>query len=747
MGKEENQVFKITAKKKKVTTIVIIFVLIVAVFGAAFGYSAYKKINSIYKIDSEEEFIECFEDGFSNKPGIVTLKGYALENDITITKTDIKNPDMKMYANKIEHGSNEEKARITNGYNSTIVFDGNGHTIKNLTLTGYCASLFGKVGTNASSEDANITIKNVTFDNLTINGIGSTGALISYLNEGSTATFENVKIINSSITCAEDSPVGGLIGQSSKGKLHIKNCSIENSVITAENATNVGGIAGSILNAVQENSTVADCKNVNTQVKGLKNVGGIIGEYKDTYVDTLGNYGDRVDEERVFFKGFENSGKISATETSAGGIIGNLSYVSKLNIEFIDCKTGTAKVSGTDTFVSASNNVGGILGSATCNESALTVKTGAQITFQNCENNQSVSGGENIGGIVGLLDDNFWSVKVTGSTNNKDITATSKAGGIVGGIEGTIVGGNQFSFTNCKNTGNVLGQGNASYIGGILGYNKDLNPFFENCKNVGTSCRIVGKKYVGGISGQYGTFMGCENSMEIKGNNQSVFEYIGGIVGSGEKSTFTNCSNSGNIMDYTNANVVATYIGGIAGYTNQLVMEGCSNSGTVAGSDCVGGLVGKSEANILSPKNQLKNCSSTGDIYAFGQATTVLENYTNDDVGDVKGKIGVMIGHFVTGERVLEFSSVTANANIYIIGDTDYVGGWCGYCLIGGGEAIQNAVQNGSADLNVSYKIYLSQNVSDICKSNFKYGEKAFNEVIAGFNNPTAVETFTYNEE
>lgn len=733
MSKGEKEVFEITAKKKKTKIILIVVGVILAVLVASFGYSAYKKANETYKMDSETEFIECLEDGFSQKPNIVVVKTYALTKDITITKTDVKNPNMQRYENQIENGFTEEKARVVIPYEYTMTIDGKGHTVKNLSLTGYNASLLGKVS-------GNVTIKNITFDNLTINGKGSTGAFISYLCENATATFENVKIINSTIICEEDYPVGGLIGQSSKGRLHIKNCSIENSVVKGENATNVGGIVGSVLNAVQENSTVVNCKNINTEVKGLSQVGGIIGEYKDTYVDELGIYGDKTDEEKISFTGLENSGKISATQNGAGGIIGNLSYGNKLNFEFTDCKTGL--VNGTATLVQGVNEVGGLIGSVKCNVGGLTVKTGSRVSFQNCENKQMVSGAKNIGGIVGGIDSYCWEVKFADTTNYKDITATSNAGGIVGGIDGKILGGKDFVFTNCQNTASVLGQ---SYVGGVLGYNKELNPLFENCKNLSENAMIVGKTFVGGISGRYGIFNGCENTMDICDGTQTEYQYIGGIVGSGENSTFTNCSNSGNIIDHTKAkNITAKYIGGIAGYTNQLVLNGCSNSGAVSGSDCVGGFVGKSEANLLSPKNTLVDCTSTGDIYAFGQTSTTVENYTNDEVDDVQGKIGAAIGYFITGTRVIEFSNVKVTANIYILGDTDYVGGWCGYCPQSGGEAIKNSNTN----CNISYRIFVGQSVSDICKNNFKYGESAFDERISGFNNPVnGLEEWTNNAE
>lgn len=747
MSKEESGTFTISENKNKNKRKVILIVVFSLIIALCLGLYALTVINSKHKISSEAEFIECFENGFSSKPGFFEVKSYVLTNDITITHTDLKNPDMKMYEVGIENGKKEDKARITNGYNDTITFDGGGHTIKNLTLSGYCASLFGKVGTNASSSDADIVIKNVIFDNLTINGKGATGALISYLNEGSTATFQNVKIINSTIRCEEEVSVGGLIGTSNEGKLIVKNCTIENSTVIAENATNVGGIAGSINNHPNpaKISTISFCNNINTEVKGLKNVGGIVGEYKDNWFSGKDANGNVVDEDIIEFKCLENSGKIYASETTAGGIMGSLSHGNDLNITFESCKTND----GNAPTISSTSNVGGILGATNYNRDGFVVATGSQLTFNNCENNQMLYANEKVGGIVGFINNKFWDVKFIGSTNNRIINGGSKTGGIAGAIDGTIINGKQFSFTNCENKASVLGRDlNSSFVGGILGYNDDLNPLFSNCKNLSISSSfITGRAYVGGISGQYGTFIDCENSMDIKHNDvlQTSWNYVGGIVGSGDGSTFTNCVNIGDIIDYSKSTgVSATHIGGIAGFTNQLVMINCSNSGTVSGSAYVGGLIGKvTTTYVLGPKNELKNCSNTGNIYAFGQKNTSLENFTNDDIDDVNGKIGVLIGYFDTGERIVDFDAVTADANIYIINDTDFVGGWTGYCAQSGGSAIKNNNTNS----NILYKIYFSQNVSNVCKTNIKYGEKAFNEVILGFNNPTLIETFNYTED
>lgn len=723
-------------KKKNPALLIVIIVAVVALIVAGQVFEASK----VYNIDSAESFRQCFEEGFA---GNTVVESYALSADITMTGDALKNATTLSYEKRLTYGDTEEEARENARGNDaeSIVIDGRGHTVKNLTVTGYNASLLGDVYKN-------VTIKNITFENLTVEGKGYVGGLISHSFEGSTVTLENVKIINSNITSSEEYATGGLIGWCNKTYTTLKDCSIESSLVLAEGATNVGGLIGSHVNATQKNSVITGCKNVQSAVVGYSQVGGLIGQYSDEYVDVLGIYGDDVDEELIEFKELKNSGPIKAENSRAGGIIGHLSYTNKHNIKFISCITEADHCDGGSQGIIGVNSVGGILGGANYNAPALEVATGARISFTDCINNQIVQGYDHNGGIVGYLDDKFWAVEFNNCDNTEDIFGDNKVGGIAGSIAGMIVGGEQFTFTDCENSGRVLGTNNSEYVGGILGYNDDINPLFTRCKNVGGDFTwIAGNKYVGGISARYGTFVDCENSMNIRHlNAEYTWYYVGGIVGDGgAKATFTNCKNSGNILDRASVDGIgAHYVGGIAGYTGQLVLTGCENSGEVMGNDCVGGLVGKSDATWgVSEKNTLKNCTVTGNVYAFGQTSASLDNYENDDVDDIKGKVGMLIGYFGTGTLVFDFTDITVNGTLHIIRDTDYIGGICGYMTEGSILTLKGAVGD---DCTIDYLVCFSQFVSVTCKDNIKLGESVFEEPVTDFNNPSMISDFVYGE-
>lgn len=679
-------------------------------------------------ISNETELATYMSEGFKDKKDKKEVEKYVLANDITITRTDIKGSATKVYDDVISWGDTETEARESKGGVKNLVFDGQNHTIKDLTLSGFRASFLGWV-------TGNVTITNLTFDNLTINGFDETGAIAAHLSDSATLTLDNVKIINSSITSEEEYSVGGFIGNSNRAKGTIKNCSIENTTINGVNSTNVGGFIGSNIGIRDEYISITDSTSIGNNIQGKEAVGGFIGMFKHENEDYQA---DRLIE----FKNLTSNSDVQATKR-VGGIVGFLSYWDFANFTFTNCKTEFDDETYRE-IKSTTQSAGGILGSAHWNGVAARVPNGSQLNFVNCSNNMGVTGPEFVGGISGCLDDRFWKVTYTGckNLNYGSIYGGTKLGGISGSIAGDILGAQQFSFTGCENNGFVTGSG--EYVGGISGYNDNINPLFTNCTNTSQYNWITGLKYVGGISGRYGTFVNCTNVMDIKHNGevQTTWEYVGGIVGSGDDSTFENCLNSGDIIDHSKSTGVnAVYIGGIAGFTSKLVLNGCSNSGTVSGNECVGGLVGKSDATwIEGQKNTLINCSNTGNVYAFGQTTTTVENYTDKQV---KGKVGLIIGSFHTGTLIFEFSNVTVNGNIYVVNDTDYVGGWCGYMAEGGESIIEEATETSA----MSYKIYLSQNISNICKSNFKYGEKVFDEIITGFNNPTSLETFTYSEE
>ena len=122
-------------------------------------------------------------------------------------------------------------------------FDGQGHTISNLTVTASSkAAFFGIL--------AGATVKNVTFDNATVVGNHYVGVIVGW--EGSESvltTIENCHVTNSTVTATPE-----LIGEK------------------WDNGDKIGGIAGYTVTTIIKNCSVKD-----STVGGYRDVGGILG--------------------------------------------------------------------------------------------------------------------------------------------------------------------------------------------------------------------------------------------------------------------------------------------------------------------------------------------------------------------------------------------------------------------------------------------------------------------------------------
>ena len=133
-------------------------------------------------------------------------------------------------------------------------FDGQGHTIKNLTIAPYadankylCGGLFGYIY-------GNVTIKDLTIENATVEFAGEEGK--EYFNVGVLVGFAN----------------------NNGGKANISGITVKGDIkVDAPNAYGVGAIVGY---SYREMGTIANCKveaNAGSYIKGHSFVGGITG--------------------------------------------------------------------------------------------------------------------------------------------------------------------------------------------------------------------------------------------------------------------------------------------------------------------------------------------------------------------------------------------------------------------------------------------------------------------------------------
>lgn len=143
-------------------------------------------------------------------------------------------------------------------------------------------------------------------------------------------------------------------------------------------------------------------------------------------------------------------------------------------------------------------------------------------TVNRCAAQGSVTGQEDIGGLVGL---NGEGGLLSACSSAADVTGVTNVGGITGQNLGTV--------ENCSNTGSLnteADQDTPTSVGGIAGLSRGT---IRGCTNSGP----VGYQHVGynmgGIAGlQSGEISNCRNTAPIQGRKD-----VGGIVGQFEPST------------------------------------------------------------------------------------------------------------------------------------------------------------------------------------------------------------------
>lgn len=320
--------------------------------------------------------------------------------------------DFNMYATDIMGKSDTTKANSAalNG-----AYNGNGHTIRNMFLSG--SGLFSYVSG---------TVSNLTLDTVTVTGSGGdVGGLTGSVTPA--GTISKVTLINVTVTGSGGS-VGGLAG-SLKGTA--TDITLTGSTVTGTGTGDVGGLAGTVadkgqvLTAALTGVKVTGNQNAgglagtvagegkidtstltNVKVTGNQNAGGLVGLLSGGTLDSCGVYAQDVNA----YDALTVHGG-----ASSGGLIGQMSGGA------VDKSFAAVKVSG--------GTAGGFVGSATGG------------TIQN-----SYSGGRTDGGVY-----------TAGTVNVKGVTA---AGGFAGNVQGVTFEG--ICYSTCSAQAPAVGQFAAS---------------------------------------------------------------------------------------------------------------------------------------------------------------------------------------------------------------------------------------------------------------------------------------------
>ena len=286
------------------------------------------------------------------------------------------------------------------------IIDGNNCTIYNFqTAEKDNTGLFGVVDG---------TIKNLTVSKFTIrnNGNSNHGAIVGKLS----GTIDNCHAVNGNVW--GNANVGGIVGMT-YGVSYITNCTTATNVYVKWNGNsgNSNAAVGGILGLAQNTTTLSGCTNkarISQEVaENVKGFGGIVG--------FLGN------NQQLYLQDCTNTGTVTANNANGvGGIVGATDTASNY-ISATGCKNA-ANISG-------ARNVGGIGGRI---ETTRTTATISSLVFRNCYNNGDISATPNgtVGGIVGYLYANGGSAAdiavVLYCFNQGTISGKNNIGGIVG---------------------------------------------------------------------------------------------------------------------------------------------------------------------------------------------------------------------------------------------------------------------------------------------------------------------------
>ena len=392
-------------------------------------------------------------------------------------------------------------------YDLGIVFDGGGHSLKNLKskekhYSSFFGVLYGKC-------------HNVKFVDAEIVSASNSGAGIigGYIGTGGKPAIVSEVEASGIITCnGKGQSVGGLGGNAREAT--IENCTVNvtvsNPMGDGSNRTATGGIVGKTIDsAVKINNCIV--RGVVEITKGINNTytGGIVGWQSAAGAEITGcevyatvkSAGERVGGIVGHYQGGTLSGckfygEVNAASRLAGGIAGITSSASIIE----NCLSSGKIV--------CKNNVGGIVG---MNENTLTIRC--------CESSSSieinVNGVDGVGGVLGLAS-NGKAVIVEDCifSGNMNVPAGQRVGGIVGDL------GTGSSVKRCYVSGNITGWAG---VGGIVGragglvWNANGNGYdntIESCIAWFDNITATRGDENGGSSGMIVGYTGTKNTLK-----------------------------------------------------------------------------------------------------------------------------------------------------------------------------------------------------------------------------------------
>lgn len=497
-------------------------------------------------------------------------------------------------------------------------FDGGGHTITGMTITGKEASYVGLFGechnfTTASSYIKSVTVKGANISGKSFVGaIAGVGANISdcYSIENTICARRQVggvcgSLIGNISGCYNSSSVsgistaGGIMGTASYegnvGNGVVQYCYNIGAVTVSQQDSYVGGITGASANKYE----ISNCLNCGKITGNGKNVGGIAGSTDSNYMNFIGNcyYNSDLNNAGV---GEGASDKVIPLTTSQ--LCGALP-------EGLDSTIW--KEGGVDTSNAAATDTGSRFGTATGTYINLTkvaeigeTKTASVPVYNYVTTNGDdwdtytlITTAEEFAAIGRDRDETKWSANyVLG--NDIDVS----------GVQLSSIGDPGTPYTGkFSGDGHTIGhidmtedkQTYSSGLFGTIGYSKTLNSEKESGKVMllAANGAIVSSDIAGGICGNLsvGEIYGCSFTGTVKGHT------AGGICGNaGQGTMISQCFFEGDVQGRSAA-------AGICGNSPFTVIDHCISIAAIAGDGDRAGIV-------YSGDRGATNCYFNNDI-------------------------------------------------------------------------------------------------------------------------------------
>ena len=449
-------------------------------------------------------------NGCGGMEGVIECNGYELIADIYLTT----------YTNWQPIGScsvlDAGRCADSDGFFDAI-FDGNSHTINDLTITNLAGSyanaagLFGAISSTSILRNIHIRSGNIS------DGGHNVGLLVGYA-QGEQGEDDNIRpsIINSSAEGAVDASgdnVGGLVGDG--GEAEITSSYAAGGAVSG--ATSVGGLVGDGGEAEITSSYAAG-----GAVSGANSVGGLVGFGRfATITSSYAAGGDVSGGENVGgLVGLGDFATITSSYAAGGDVSGDGDFVGGL-VGDGEGSTITSSYAASGN-VSGANSVGGLVGDG----------SDATITSSYAAGGNVSGTGDEVGGLVGEGD-------------SAEITSSYAAGGAVSGannVGGLVGGGGSATITSSYAAGGSV-NGTGDNVGGLVG-DGSVTTITSSYAAGGA---VSGTSKVGGLVGEGGSVM-ITSSYVAGGAVSGTGNKVGGLVGEGGFATITSSYAAGGVV-------------------------------------------------------------------------------------------------------------------------------------------------------------------------------------------------------